>query len=76
MNLGPGVDECDERFRNIVFRAGLTPTEASGPDRGQSLLTHNDFVYKYTGTAATPGEIVYVMFPQPVRLLQLKLLSS
>ena len=59
--------EDNKRFRNIVFRAGLTQSPVGGPGSGDNLLTHNDFILKYTGTAAMK-EIVYIIFPNPVRL--------
>ena len=58
--------ENNKRFRNVVFRAGLTQSPVHGAGTGTSLLTHNDFILKYTGTASSAGEIVYIMFPNPV----------
>ena len=58
--------EDNDRFRNVVFRAGLTQSPVHGAGSGNSLLTHNDFILKYTGTANTAGEVLYIMFPTPV----------
>ena len=58
--------EDNKRFRNVVLRAGLTQSPVHGAGTGTNLLTHNDFILKYTGSADTAGEIVYIMFPNPV----------
>ena len=65
----------NKRFRNILFRAGLTRSPVGGPGSGDNLLTHNEFILKYTATAAAK-EIVYIMFPKPVRLFNIFILIS
>ena len=60
--------EDNKRFRNIVFRAGLTQSPVSGANAGGSLLDHNPFEYKYTSTASA-GEVVYIIFKYPVIFL-------